>query len=71
MKIWRLLYQLTRVRLLKFVKSRRNFDFNELFGTTGAKELKAITAPSELKEFKILLSKLRENLDSTIKRLPA
>ena len=66
----KLLYQLTRVRLLKFVKSRRNFDFNELFGITGAKELKAISTRSELKELKDLLSKLRINLDSTIKSLP-
>jgi hypothetical protein len=66
----KLLYQLTRVRLLKFVKSRRNFDFNELFGTTGAKELKAISTRSELKELKDLLTKLRINLDSTIKSLP-
>ena len=43
----KLLYQLTRVRLLKFVKGRRNFDFNELFGITGAKELKAISTRSE------------------------
>ncbi len=67
----KILYQLTRVRLLKFVKSTSNFDFNELFGTTGAKELKAISTRSELKELKDLLSKLRINLDSTIKSLPA
>ena len=48
----KLLYQLTRVRLLKFVKGRRNFDFNELFGITGAKELKAISTRSELEELK-------------------
>jgi hypothetical protein len=63
------LYQLTRVRLLKFVRSK-NFDFNELFGTTGAKDLEAISTPSELKEFKGLLTKLRDNLDLTIMRLP-
>jgi predicted transcriptional regulator len=66
----KLLYQLTRVRLLKFVKSRRNFDFNELFGTTGANELKAISTRSELREFKELMTSLRDNLDSSIKCLP-
>jgi predicted transcriptional regulator len=66
----KILYQLTRVRLLKFVKSTSNFDFNELFGTTGAQELRAISTRSELREFKDLLSKLRINLDSTIKSLP-
>jgi hypothetical protein len=64
------LNQLARVRLLKFAKSK-SFDFNELFGTTGARALKAISTPSELKEFKELLSQLRKNLDSTIKSLPA
>ena len=65
----KLLYQLTRVRLLRFIRIK-NFDFNELFGTTGAKELKAISTRSELKELKDLLTKLRINLDSTIKSLP-
>jgi hypothetical protein len=63
------LNQLARVRLLKFAKSK-SFDFNELFGATGAIDLKAISTPSELKEFKGLLTKLRDNLDSTIKSLP-
>jgi DNA-binding PadR family transcriptional regulator len=63
------LNQLSRVKLLKFVRST-NFDFDELFGATGAIDLKAISTPSELKEFKGLLTKLRDNLDSTIKSLP-
>jgi DNA-binding PadR family transcriptional regulator len=65
----KLLYQLARVRLLKFAKSK-SFDFNELFDTTGARELKAISTPLELKDLKELLSKLRKNLDLTIKSLP-
>jgi hypothetical protein len=65
----KLLYQLARVRLLKFAKSK-SFDFNELFGTTGANELKAISTRSELREFKELMTSLRDNLDSSIKCLP-
>jgi len=68
--IHKLLSQLVRLRLLRVVKST-NFDFNELFGATGAIDLRAISTPSELKEFKGLLTKLRDNLDSTIKSLPA
>jgi hypothetical protein len=62
----KLLYQLTRVRLLRFIRIK-NFDFNELFGTTGANELKAISTRSELREFKELMTSLRDNLDSSIK----
>ena len=65
----KLLNQLLRKRLLRFIRFK-NFDFNELFGTTGAKELKAISTKSELKEFKKLLTSLRDNLDSSIKCLP-
>ena len=65
----KLLNQLLRTRLLRFIRFK-NFDFNELFGTTGAKELKAISTKSELKEFKKLLTSLRDNLDSSIKCLP-
>lgn len=64
--IHKLLSQLVRLRLLRFVKST-NFDFNELFGTTGANELKAISTRSELREFKELMTSLRDNLDSSIK----
>jgi DNA-binding PadR family transcriptional regulator len=64
----KLLNQLLRVRLLKFVKSR-NFDINELFTPVGTNTLKAISAPGEIKEFKKLLILLRKNLDSTIKSL--
>jgi predicted transcriptional regulator len=66
----KLLNQLLRTRLLRFIRIK-NFDFNELFGTTGAKELKAISTKSELKEFKKLLTLLRDNLDSSIKCLPS
>jgi hypothetical protein len=68
-EIDKLLYQLTRVRILKFIRTK-NFDFNELFDSTGAKELKATSTKSELKEFKELLTSLRDNLDSSIKCLP-
>ena len=61
-----LLSQLVRLRLLRFVKST-NFDFNELFVLTGANELKAISTRSELREFKELMTSLRDNLDSSIK----
>jgi len=64
----KLLNQLLRVRLLKFVKSR-NFDINELFTPVGTNTLKAISAPGEIKEFKKLLILLRKNLDSTINSL--
>ena len=47
----KLLYQLTRVRLLRFIKIK-NFDFNELFDTAGANELKAISTHSELRSLK-------------------
>jgi hypothetical protein len=67
--IHKLLSQLVRLRLLRFVKSR-NFDFDELFAPANLNELKAISAPSELKEFKELLTNLRKNLDSTIKHVP-
>ena len=65
----KLLNQLLRVRLLKFVKSR-NFDINELFTPVGTNTLKAISAPGEIKEFKKHLILLRKNLESTIKSLP-
>jgi hypothetical protein len=64
----KLLNQLLRTRLLRFIKSR-NFDINELFTPAGMNTLKAISAPSELREFKELLILLRKNLDSTIKSL--
>jgi predicted transcriptional regulator len=67
--IHKLLSQLVRLRLLRFVKSR-NFDFDELFAPANLNELKAISTPSELKEFKELLTNLRKNLDSTIKHVP-
>jgi hypothetical protein len=69
-EIDKLLYQLTRVRLLRFIRIK-NFDFNELFTPANINELKAISTKSELKEFKDLLTNLRKNLDSTIKSLPA
>lgn len=65
----KLLNQLLRTRLLRFVRIK-NFDFNELLGTRGTKELKEISTKSELKEFKKLLTSLRDNLDSSIKCLP-
>ena len=65
----KLLNQLLRVRLLKFVKSR-NFDINEQFTPVGTNTLKAISAPGEIKEFKKHLILLRKNLESTIKSLP-
>jgi DNA-binding PadR family transcriptional regulator len=67
-EIDKLLYQLTRVRLLRFIRIK-NFDFNELFTPANLNELKAISTKSELKEFKELLTNLRKNLDSTIKSL--
>jgi predicted transcriptional regulator len=65
----KLLNQLLRTRLLKFIRIK-NFDLNELLGTRGTKELKEISTKSELKEFKKLLTSLRDNLDSSIKCLP-
>jgi predicted transcriptional regulator len=67
--IQKLLSQLVRLRLLRFVKSK-NFDFEELFAPANLNDLKAISTPSELKEFKELLTNLRKNLDSTIKHVP-
>jgi hypothetical protein len=67
--IHKLLSQLVRLRLLRFVKSR-NFDFDELFAPENLNELKAISTPSELKEFKELLTNLRKNLDSTSSMYP-
>jgi DNA-binding PadR family transcriptional regulator len=68
-EIDKLLNQLLRTRLLKFIRIK-NFDLNELLGTRGTKELKEISTKSELKEFKKLLTSLRDNLDSSIKCLP-
>jgi hypothetical protein len=65
----KLLNQLFRTRLLRFIRIK-NFDLNELLGTRGTKELKEISTKSELKEFKKLLTSLRDNLDSSIKCLP-
>jgi DNA-binding PadR family transcriptional regulator len=69
-EIDKLLYQLTRVRLLRFIRIK-NFDFNELFTPANINELKAISTKSELKEFKDLLTNLRKNLDLTIRYVPS
>jgi hypothetical protein len=66
----RLLIQLFRLRLLQFAKSI-DPSLEKMFTPANIDKLEAISTQSELKEFKELLTILRNNLDSTIKQLHA